>query len=232
MKSPSVPTPPSQPVALVTGASRGIGQAIAVLLTSRGYQVVAPSRSELDLSAPSSVDSYLSRHDKFCVDILINNAGVNLLGTILEMDDLSWQTMLQTNLKAALRLIQSFAPGMQQRGWGRILNISSIFSVVTKPRRPAYSMSKAALDALTRSAAVEFGPFGVLVNSLCPGYVDTALTRQNNSAEEIAKISATIPLGRLAGVDELAHVAAFLVSQENTYLTGQNIVVDGGFLCQ
>jgi 3-oxoacyl-[acyl-carrier protein] reductase len=121
---------------------------------------------------------------------------------------------------------------MQSRGWGRILNISTIFSLVTKERRAAYSMTKAALNALTRSSAVEFGPSGVLVNALAPGYVDTALTRQNNSPEAIAAITATIPLRRLADAEELARAAAFLVSEENTYLTGQTIVVDGGFTCQ
>ena len=93
-------------------------------------------------------------------------------------------------------------------------------------------MTKAALNALTRSAAVEFGPDGVIVNSLAPGYVDTSLTRQNNSPDAIASIESAIPLRRLAQADELARVAAFLVSEDNTYLTGQTIVVDGGFTCQ
>lgn len=166
------------------------------------------------------------------MDILINNAGVNILADFGEIDLSIWQTLLQVNLNSALRLIQAFAPGMQRRGWGRILNVSSILSMVAKPRRSAYSMTKAALDALTRSAAVEFGSFGVLVNSLCPGYVDTELTRINNSPSELAEIAATIPLNRLAKAEEVARVAAFLVSEENTYLTGQNIVVDGGFMCQ
>jgi 3-oxoacyl-[acyl-carrier protein] reductase len=166
------------------------------------------------------------------VDILINNAGVNILAYLGEIDPSNWQALLQINLNSALRLIQAFAPGMQRRGWGRILNISSILGLVARPRRSAYSMTKAALDALTRSAAVELGPSGILVNSLSPGYVDTELTRRNNSSREILEIAASIPLRRLAEVEELARVAAFLVSDENTYLTGQNIVVDGGFICQ
>lgn len=217
---------------LITGGARGIGAAISAVLAARGCLVIAPARSELDLSSPSSVEAYIAANRELDVDILINNAGINVLRSIGEIDDASWQSMLQTNLSAALRLTQAFAPGMQSRGWGRILNVSTIFSLVTKERRAAYSMTKAALNALTRSAAVEFGPSGILVNALAPGYVDTALTRQNNSPEAIAAITATIPLRRLAQAAELAQAAAFLVSEENTYLTGQTLVVDGGFTCQ
>ena len=217
---------------LITGGARGIGAAIAATLSARGCQVIAPPRSALDLSSPTSVEAYVAAHRELAIDILINNAGINVLRSIGEIDDASWQSMLQTNLSAALRLTQAFAPGMQDRGWGRILNVSTIFSLVTKERRAAYSMTKAALNALTRSAAVEFGPSGVLVNALAPGYVDTALTRQNNSPEAIAAITATIPLRRLAQAEELARAAAFLVSDDNTYITGQTLVVDGGFTCQ
>jgi 3-oxoacyl-[acyl-carrier protein] reductase len=110
--------------------------------------------------------------------------------------------------------------------------VSSIFSLVTKPKRVAYSMTKAALNAFVRSVAVESGPGGVLANSLCPGYVETALTRQNNSPEEIAAMVKAIPAQRLAQPEELARVAYFLGSDENTYISGQAIVADGGFLCQ
>jgi 3-oxoacyl-[acyl-carrier protein] reductase len=140
--------------------------------------------------------------------------------------------MLQINLAAPLRLIQAVVPHMQQQKWGRILNVSSILSLVARERRSGYSMTKAALNALTRSAAVEFGPDGVLVNALCPGYVETALTRQNNTPAEIAALAASIPLNRLAQPDELARVAAFLCSEENSYLTGQMVVIDGGFTCK
>lgn len=217
---------------LLTGGSRGIGAAIGSLLTVRGYRVVAPTRSELDLSNASSIEKYFSANRQLSVDILINNAAINILATLNKIDGGIWARMIQTNLYAALRLIQNFSPGMQKKGWGRILNISSILGIVARPDRSAYSMTKAALHALTRSAALELGASGVLVNSLSPGYVDTDLTRQNNSTQEISAIAKTIPLRRLARVEELAKVAAFLVSEENTYLTGQNIVVDGGFICQ
>ncbi len=165
------------------------------------------------------------------VDILINNAGINVLNTVPNVGGEAWQNMLQVNLNGPLRLIQAYAPAMAQRGWGRILNISTIFSLVTREQRSAYSMTKSALNALTRSVAVEFGPHGVLANSLAPGYVDTALTRQNNSPEAIVALAKNIPLRRLARPEELAKVAAFLVSDDNTYLTGQTVLADGGFTC-
>jgi len=217
---------------LITGGSRGIGAAIRTELTNRGYFVVAPPRADLDLERPASINAYLTRHQDMAVDVLINNAGINLLNPIAAIDLAVWEAMVQTNLTSALCLIKAFAPGMAARRWGRILSISSIFSIVTREKRAAYSMTKAALNALTRSAAVEFGPAGVLVNALAPGYIDTELTRRNNPPEQLAEIAAAIPLRRLAQPTELAKAAAFLVSDENTYLTGQTLLVDGGFTCQ
>jgi 3-oxoacyl-[acyl-carrier protein] reductase len=218
-------------LAFVTGGSRGIGAAICAELERRGSRVISPPRSELDLARPASIDAYLDRHAGLEVDILVNNAGINVLNAIREIDADIWQSMLQVNLSAALRLVKFFGPGMAARGWGRILSVSSVLGLIVRERRAAYSMTKAALDALTRTAAVEFGPAGVLANSLAPGFVDTDLTRLNNSPQVLAGIQAAIPLRRLAAPAELAKVAAFLVSEENTYLTGQVICVDGGFTC-
>ena len=217
--------------ALVTGGARGIGAAIARRLEDSGYRIIAPPRTALDLASPASIDAYLAAHGSQAVDVLVNNAGINTLRAIPEIDAHTWGEMLQVNLSAALRLTQAFAPGMAERGCGRILNVVSIFALVTRERRAAYSMTKAALGALTRTAAVEFGPRGVLVNALAPGYVDTELTRRNNPPDAIAAIEATIPLRRMAQASELAEVAAFLVSDANSYLTGQTVVVDGGFTC-
>jgi 3-oxoacyl-[acyl-carrier protein] reductase len=216
----------------LTGGARGIGAAIRDELTASGHQVIAPSREELDLSSVVSVEGYLNFHSELDVDILINNAGINNPQLIGEISSENWTQTLQVNLGSALRLIQFFAPRMVARGYGRILNTSSILGSVTKEGRALYSITKAALDALTRSTAVEFGPMGVLVNSLSPGYVDTELTRQNNSPAAIEAITSGIPLRRMASADELAKIAAFLVSENNTYITGQTIVADGGFTCQ
>jgi 3-oxoacyl-[acyl-carrier protein] reductase len=217
--------------ACVTGGSRGIGAAIMRELSRRGFQVWSPARAELDLSDPASVNRFVEAHPS-AVDVLVNNAGINHLKTLPELDPTLWSQMQQVNLTAPLRLIQWAVPFMRGQKWGRILNISSVFSLVTKEKRGAYSMTKAALNALTRSAAVEFGPDNILVNSLCPGYVDTELTRQNNSPADLEQIRGAIPLRRLATPEEIALLAGFLCSEENNYITGQAVVADGGFTCQ
>jgi NAD(P)-dependent dehydrogenase (short-subunit alcohol dehydrogenase family) len=217
---------------LVTGGARGIGAAIAKEFLDHGHDVLTPRRAELDLASAASVEEFIRSATDRPVDVLINNAGINVLKSIGDLDSTAWQEMLQVNLTSPVRLTQAFLPGMQSRGWGRIVCVSSIFSLVTKPKRVAYSMTKAALNAFVRSVAVESGPGGVLANSLCPGYVETALTRQNNSPEEIAAMVKAIPAQRLAQPEELARVAYFLGSDENTYISGQAIVADGGFLCQ
>jgi 3-oxoacyl-[acyl-carrier protein] reductase len=216
---------------LITGGSRGIGAAIAEELSAAGYRVLTPSRSELDLSENTAIDSYVQGLKSEPIDILVNNAGINLLQKIGDIDEKTWSAMLQTNLSSALWLSRALMPRMSEMGWGRILNVSTIFGHVTKESRAAYSMTKAALNALTRSAAVEYGQYGILVNSLAPGYVNTVLTKQNNSPEDLEKIISTIPLHRMAESSELAKIAAFLVSENNTYITGQVIVADGGFTC-
>jgi 3-oxoacyl-[acyl-carrier protein] reductase len=217
---------------LITGGSRGIGAAITERFRQQGHDVLTPSREELDLAKPESLEAFISRESSRPIDVLINNAGINILSLIETMDAATWQAMLQVNLASPVRLTQALLPGMKERQWGRVLNVSSIFSLVTKEKRAAYSMTKAALNAFTRSLTVEYGPFGILANTLCPGYVDSMLTRQNNTPQEIEAISATIPLRRLAQPEEIARTAYFLCSDENTYIAGQEIVADGGFLCQ
>jgi 3-oxoacyl-[acyl-carrier protein] reductase len=217
--------------ALVTGGSRGIGAALVREFQQRGFEVWAPARAQLDLGDPSSLAAFVQKHP--CdVDVLVNNAGINILRAIPDIDPAGWMHMQQINLAAPLMLIQWAIPFMRKQKWGRILNLSSMLSFVTKEKRCAYSMTKAAVNALTRSAAVEFGPDGILVNALCPGYVDTDMTRQNNSPADLERILGTIPLRRLALPEELARVAGFLCSEENNYLTGQAVVADGGFTCQ
>ena len=161
-----------------------------------------------------------------------DNAGINNLRALPELDSATWAQMQQVNVTAPLCLMQWAAPFMRGQKWGRILNISSILSLVAKEKRAAYSMTKAAINSLTRTAAVEFGPDGILVNAICPGYVATELTTKNNSPAALKTIIDSIPLRRLAQPEELARLAGFLCSEENTYLTGQSVVADGGFTCQ
>jgi 3-oxoacyl-[acyl-carrier protein] reductase len=139
---------------------------------------------------------------------------------------------LQVNLLAPMQLIKGVANQMMARRFGRIVNISSIWSVVSKKRRLTYSASKAALNGMTRALAIELAPHNILINAVAPGYVNTELTRQNNSEQDINVIKETIPLQRLAEPNEIAETVFFLCSERNTYITGQVITVDGGFTCQ
>jgi 3-oxoacyl-[acyl-carrier protein] reductase len=215
---------------LVTGAARGIGKAISEKFAQAGYEVLAPSRTELDLSSDASVDNYLKRLEGL-VDVIINNAGINRLGELSEAKDNDIEDTLRIDLISPLRLIRGIIPAMANQGYGRIVNISSIWGEVSKPGRGVYSIAKSGLNALTRSLAVELANNNILVNSVSPGFVDTELTRQNNTPQQIETIRAQIPLGRLAGVKEIAEIVFFLGSDLNTYITGQNVIIDGGYTC-
>lgn len=216
--------------ALITGGSRGIGSAIVKRLTLDGYDILAPTRQEMDLESNESIKSYLEEK-KELIDIIINDAGINRIALLKDIKDRDLNDTIQINLLAPLRIIQEVTPHMQRTRYGRIVNISSIWSIVNRPGRTNYSISKAALNCLTRSIAVELAPYNILVNAIAPGYVVTDLTRQNNSEEELKIISEAIPIRRLAEPDEIANLVAFLCSEQNTYLTGQTIVIDGGFTC-
>ena len=218
--------------ALITGASRGIGQAMAKAFSGAGWSVLAPSRAELDLASNTSIEGWCSRHSDRRIDALVNNAAINRPEVLEDIDEDFWQAMIQTNVTAPRKLIAALAPGMKTNGWGRILNISSIFSRVSREGRASYSATKAALNGLTRAAAIELGPFRILVNSLSPGYVETEMTAVNNPPAALETIVSAIPLGRMAQPEEIAQVALFLCSEANSYITGQEIVADGGFLCR
>jgi 3-oxoacyl-[acyl-carrier protein] reductase len=216
--------------ALVTGASRGIGRAIAELLTDTGHSVLIPTRSEMDLASTESIRSYLASLTA-PIEILVNDAGINHVAPLADIKNQELQDALNINLTAPFQLVQSVSAQMQEARFGRIVNISSIWSIVSRAGRITYSMSKSALNGMTRSMAIELAPYNILVNAVAPGYVLTDLTRQNNSDEELVKISKAIPLQRLASPAEIAGVVAFLCSEQNTYMTGQTVIVDGGFSC-
>ena len=121
---------------------------------------------------------------------------------------------------------------MAARGWGRIISVSSCYSFLARAGRVAYSASKGALNQVTRTAALEFGGRNVLVNAVAPGFVETEMTRRNNDAGQIAQLASQTALGRLARPEEVAELVAFLASDQNSYITGQLVVIDGGFSCQ
>ena len=192
---------------LITGGSRGIGRALAEKYKKEGYEVAVPSREELDLSDPKAADRYVKRHEWESFHVLIN-------------------------LLSPIRLIRGFLPAMKKLEFGRIVNIGSIWGVISKPGRGVYSATKHGLQGVTNTLALEAAPFHILVNTVCPGQTMTELTLKNNSPEEIGRMEREIPLGRLARPEEIADVVYFLGSEQNTYITGQQIIVDGGLTVQ
>lgn len=214
---------------LITGASKGIGKAIADLLSEQNiYHLLTPSHHDLDLSNRASIKNYCAQHPT--IDILINNAGINILGVVDSISDDDIDAMLGTNLIGPIALIREVAPSMKTAGSGKIINISSIWGIRSKENRTLYSATKFALNGVTKALSRELGEYNILVNSVCPGYVNTELTQKNVPSEEQQKIKATIPLGRFAEPPEIAKTVAFLISSDNTYITGQMIIIDGGFL--
>jgi 3-oxoacyl-[acyl-carrier protein] reductase len=212
---------------LITGASRGIGQAIANRFIQRGYNVLIPTHQELDLASVDSINEYVKGLE---VDILINNAAENKVYLIKDLTKDNWQHIIDVNLTAPCMLIRQLAGYMMANKWGRIVNISSCYSLVSKSGRAAYSASKAGLNSLTRTAALEYAEVNILVNSICAGFVDTEMTKRNNNPSQINAICNRIPMKRLAKPDEIADFVYFIGSEQNTYITGQSLVIDGGFL--
>lgn len=216
---------------LVTGGSRGIGKAICKIFADNGYAVIAPTRSEMDLRSRESVKQFILTHPEG-FDVIINNAGINEIHLVGELNESDYDDMVSINLTSPFMLINGFIGKMAERKYGRIVNIASIWSVVSKPGRSVYSSSKHGILGLTATVALEYSKYNVLCNSVSPGFTLTDLTRKNNTAQQIAEISKSIPIGRMAEVEEIASVVYFLASSNNTYITGQNIVVDGGYALQ
>jgi len=205
---------------LITGASRGIGQAIANLFLDKGHVVWIPTREELDLSKPVNL-----KNRQF--DIVINNAGINPLKPIDQITD---QEVMRVNYTSPFEIIQQCLPYMVKQNYGRIINIGSIWIDIAKPKRAAYSASKSALHSLTKSLTAEYAPKNILTNTISPGFIGTDLTYQNNTKEELALLSAQVPVGRLGTIEEIAKLVSFL-TLENTFISGQNVIIDGGYSC-
>jgi len=216
---------------LVTGGSRGIGKAISEAFAKNGYDVRSPGRDELDLSSKRSIADFIKKN-KEGFDVIINNAGINPINLIEDTKESDIDETMMVNLIGPMLLIRGFAAKMKEMKRGRIVNIGSIWSVVSKPGRSVYSATKHGIHGLTMTLALELAPFGILVNTVSPGFTLTELTKKNNGPEEIKKIEKMIPAGRMAEPSEMAKAVFFFGSFENTYITGQNIVVDGGYSIQ
>lgn len=215
---------------LLTGGSRGIGKAVKDLFLSRGFNVLAPSREEMNLSDHSSIARYTASIPQG-VEVLINCAGINELAGLEEVTDEKIQKMISVNLLAQVQLIQWASKFMKKKSYGRIVNFSSIWSEFSKPRRVLYSVAKAAVNGLTTAAAVELAPHNILVNAVAPGFVNTEMTSANNTPEQIRQITDNLPMRRLAEPKEIAELVYFLASEQNSFMTGQTLFIDGGFSC-
>jgi dehydrogenase/reductase SDR family member 4 len=239
-------------VAIVTGASRGIGKAIAQKFANEGATVVICGRKQetLDAVAAEPVQHgrmvphacHVGRAEDIQrligttssnfgrVDILVNNAATNIAQEpVLNIDEGKFDKMIEVNLKSAFRLIQAVAPGMCDRGWGSIINIASIAGLRPQYHGMLYSMTKAALIMMTKSYALELGPKGVRVNAIAPGIIQTVLSEYYwKDDEKLSRMMDAQPIKHLGQPDEIADVALMLASERGSYLTGQAIVVDGG----
>lgn len=236
-------------VALVTGGTRGIGKSIVDQLLLAGANVLATGTNQttidklnqendnislrylqLNLNDSKNVNSFIKHISATeSVDILINNAGVNIVSDATEILDTDFKKIQEINVNGPFLLAQAFGEKMIDNKWGRIVNIASIWSVVTRPGRLSYSSSKMALLGISKTLAIEWAKHNVLVNCVSPGFTLTELTESTNTKEELKIIESKIPQNRMAMPEEIANGVLFLSSALNSYITGQNITIDGGY---
>ena len=227
--------------AVVTGATRGIGRAIAERLLKDGLEVIVTGTSkdadhpigssycQVDFLSDSSTKAFVEYLKQKPIDILINNAGINKINEFESIEIKEFESIQKVNLNTPFLLCQAVIPYMKNKNWGRIVNITSIWGEITKEYRAAYSSSKFGLDGMTAALAAEVAAMGILANSVGPGFIDTDLTRKVLGEKGIKEIQGTIPIKRLGNSSEVAAFVSWLVSEENTYISGQNIMIDGGF---
>lgn len=216
----------------LTGASRGIGACIYRKFVALGANLIAPGRNELDLSSRDSMKRYLDAHQEMDIDIFIHCAGLNELAGIDTIDAALLDRVFQVNLFSPIFLLQEISENMRQKRWGRVLFISSLYAIISREKRIAYSTSKTAITGLVRTLTLELASYNILTNSIAPGYVMTDMSKKNLTEDDIKKIQADIPTGRFQSESDIADLAIFLCSDYNQSITGQVIAVDGGFTCK
>ncbi|MFZ8943875.1 MAG: 3-oxoacyl-ACP reductase FabG [Methylophilaceae bacterium] len=239
-------------VCLVTGASRGIGAAIAIELAKCGATVIGTATSEkganiikksfeinsldgysrvLDVNDNTSVETLMSNiNESFGgVDVLVNNAGITRDTLLMRMKDEDWDAVMNTNLKSVYKLSQSVLRGMMKNRSGRIINISSVVGHMGNAGQTNYAATKAGISGFTKSLAQEVGSRGITVNSVAPGFIDTDMTRALDDSQRDSLLQ-HIPLARLGQPQDIAHAVCFLASDAASYITGETIHVNGGML--
>jgi len=224
---------------LVTGASRGIGKKIFDMMKRKGAYVFGTCTTgesneffQVDFTNKNSCERFYGKIRDMDFDICINNAGINIVKPFDEFTDEDYETLMSVNVKAPFKISQIVAKNMRQKGYGRIVNISSIYGVVSREHRLLYTMSKFCLIGMTKTLSLELAKHGVLVNAVSPGFTKTDLTQKVLGEKGICEVEGKVPMGRLGTTAEMANAVMFLCGDQNTYITGQNIVVDGGFLCE
>ena len=237
-------------VAFVTGASRGIGRAIALTLCRGGFDIVVASPEiekneevaeeiracsgeaitiNLDVTSANSIKEAVAKTlaDKTRIDVLVNNAGVTRDGLAMRMKQADWDLVLKINLTGAFLCSQAVLPMMMRNRWGRIINIASVVGQAGSAGQANYAASKAGLIGVTKTLAQEMASRNITVNAVAPGYIDTDMTKV--LPEEVrAKILASVPLGRMGKPEDIAAAVKFLASEDAGYITGQVIAVNGG----
>tara|TARA_B100000929_G_scaffold98390_1_gene77387 strand:+ start:332 stop:1075 length:744 start_codon:yes stop_codon:yes gene_type:complete len=242
----------SDKIALVTGASRGIGQSISMILAQNGAHVVCVSRNVNDVQSVADkithqrfnasaascdisdsnnvtelVKNIIEKHGR--IDILINNAGITRDNLLMRMSEDDWNEVINVNLKAAFTAIKAASRSMIKQRSGRIINISSVVGLIGNAGQVNYAASKAGLIGMTKSVAREFASRGITANCIAPGYVETEMT--NKLTDKVkSSLNEQIPLGRIGNVEDIAYAVAFLASDEASYITGQTLAVDGGMV--
>ncbi|MFZ5621023.1 MAG: 3-oxoacyl-ACP reductase FabG [Pseudomonadota bacterium] len=240
----------SNEIALVTGASRGIGQAIALELGRRGATVIGTATTEggakaigealaaasikgagkvLNVTEADSIDALIKAVEvEFgAVSILVNNAGITRDSLLMRMKDEDWNAVIDTNLSSVFRLSKACLRGMMKARKGRIISIASVVGATGNPGQANYAAAKAGMIGFAKSLAREVGSRGITVNTVAPGFIDTDMTRAL-AEEQRTALLANIPLGRLGAAQDIAHAVAFLASDAAGYITGETLHVNGG----
>ncbi len=241
-------TPSTPLVALVTGASRGIGRSIAMTLAHKGYKVIGTATTEsgaaaihealaplggrgevLNVTDAASLDGLFDQIVKNDggLHVLVNNAGITRDMLSMRMSDESWDAVIDTNLKSVFRACRAAIKPMMKQRWGRIINITSVVGAAGNPGQANYCASKAGVAGMTRSLARELGSRNITVNCVAPGFIATDMTEVLPEAQKAA-LTAQIPLGRLGSPEDIANAVAFLASAEAGYITGTELHVNGG----